>query len=113
MSQFNINDHFKPHGDEYLVSLAGTLSMCGDALHSRDTSIAGKERARRVVNEVLAVGREKKFPQIDVLETMLLRPSNARRRLMVCDRFIKHVGDKAFMDALGRAGFNLRQGDQA
>ena len=113
MSKFNFNDHFKSYEDDYLLSPAATLSLIGEATCSPDTPLSGKARALTIVGEVLKEGRTRRFAQIDVLETLLLRPSDGRRRLMLCDSLIKHIGNDAFKAALQRGGFPFLHGDQS
>ncbi|MFT0532227.1 hypothetical protein ACMHYJ_05240 [Castellaniella hirudinis] len=109
----NPSDHIRRHGDEYLFSPAATLSFVSDAINSPDATDEGKVRAFRIIDEMLKEGRVKRFPRIDVLETVLLRPSDPRRRLEVCDSFVKHIGNDEYMAVLERAGFTFDQGSQA
>jgi hypothetical protein len=99
---------FKKRGEEYLFTPAAVLVMASDAIHSRDTGLAGKIRGKLIVEEVIAAARAAKFEQADVLETLLLSGAPGTRLLPICRALTARIGGEAFTAALRRAGLNLQ-----
>lgn len=84
--------HVKKHGDEYLLSPAATLTLIACAVHDPEAGPAGTARARRTIDQVVAVARVEKFEQLDILETMLAAEVDGKRLLPVFDALVKCVG---------------------
>jgi hypothetical protein len=86
-----MREHFKKNGGEYLLSPAATLVLIADAIHSPDAGPAGKIRAKRVIDEVMAAARVTMFKQVDILETMLSSRTDPARLLPLFEDVVKHV----------------------
>lgn len=94
--------HFTKRGGEYLLSPAAVLLMTSDAIRSADTSVAGKERSIRVINQVMEVARRMSFNQAATLETMLLFGGEPARMLAMCDELVQHIGGWAVVAIVRR-----------
>jgi hypothetical protein len=99
---------YKTNGDDYLLSPAAVLALASDAIHSRDTGLAGKIRGKLIVEEVIAAAREARFEQVDIVETMLLSGAPPSRLLPLCRALTARIGGEEFVAALHRAGLNIQ-----
>ena len=95
-----MNVHFTKRGGEYLLSLAATLVMVADAIHSPDAGADGKVRAARVIDQVMAAARVAKFEQADILETMLAARAHAARLIPIFDALVARVGSHKVVDII-------------
>lgn len=89
-----MREHFREHGDEFLLSPAAVLVLTADAIHSPDTTPAGKARAKRVIEVVMKAARTAMFEQADILETMLVTGPTTARLLPMCDDLVKRIGSE-------------------
>jgi len=92
--------HFTKRGGEYLLSLAATLVVVADAIHSPDAGADGKARAARVIEQVMAAARAAKFEQADILETMLAARAHATRLIPVFDALVGRVGSQKVVEII-------------
>lgn len=92
--------HFTKRGGEYLLSLAATLVVVADAIHSPDAGADGKVRAARVIDQVMAAARAAKFEQADILETMLAARAHATRLIPIFDALVARVGSQKVVDII-------------
>jgi hypothetical protein len=108
-----MNQHFQKHGDEYLLSPGAVLLITSDALRSGDTSVAGKERSVRVINQVMAVARGMKLEQADASEAMLLFGAEPARLLTVCEAVVQRIGGWAVVAIVQNSLRTIPPGDAA
>jgi hypothetical protein len=94
--------HFQEAGGEYLLSAAATLTLIADAIHSPDAGPAGKVRAKRVIDEVMAAARATRFGQADILETMLSTRTDPVRLLPLFEEVVKHVNSWVIAEIVQR-----------
>ncbi|MEW6023568.1 MAG: hypothetical protein AB1807_15675 [Pseudomonadota bacterium] len=92
--------HFTKRGGEYLLSLAATLVVVADAIHSPDSGAEGKVRAACVIDQVMAAARAAKFEQADILETMLAARAHATRLIPVFDALVGRVGSQKVVEII-------------
>lgn len=108
------NPFFQPNPADpgaYLVTPAGTILLCSDAIHDAAAAPAGRARAGRVIREVLAAARAAGYAQGEVAETVLLDYGQAvERKKAVALELAQAVGTAGFIDALHRAGWTLADG---
>lgn len=95
-----MREHFREHGDEFLLSPAAVLVLTADALHAPDTPPAGKARAKRVIEVVMQAARAAMFEQADILETMLMNGPVTARLLPTCDDLVKRIGSEFVVQAV-------------
>lgn len=105
-----MSKHIKKLGGEYVLSMAATLVLVAGAIHDPDAGPAGTERARRVLEQVLAIARTEKFEQLDILETMLAADVDGKRLLPVLDALVKCVG-AARVARIVQQGLSEARGD--
>lgn len=105
-----MKEHFKKHGDEYLLSPAACLVMVSDAIRSPDAGPAGIERSIRIISQVMEVARLMKFEQASKLETMLLFGAEPAPMLALCDLLVKHIGGWAVVSILRRVATSSATG---
>lgn len=101
------SDHFRPNGDDYLVSPAGVLAIMATAVSDPTCSRTGRARAQWVVNEVIREAKHTRYPGLDVLETVLKMPADRNRLMEQCDSFVKHIGNDRYVAILVRSGIKL------
>jgi len=92
--------HITKHDGEYVLSLAATLVVVADAIHSPDAGAEGKIRAARVIEQVMAAARAAKFEQADILETMLAAHAHATRLIPVFDALVARVGSQKVVEII-------------
>lgn len=92
----------------YLLTPAGTLLMCSNAIHDDDAGAQGKVRAARLIRAVLAAAATNGCTRTEVLETLLMDYGIApdRRRASALE-LAGAVGSEGFIHALQRAGIGM------
>jgi hypothetical protein len=108
-----MKQHFRKHDDEYLLSPAAALVMVADAIHSPDAGLAGKARAKQVLDDALAAARCAKFEQVDILETLLASRAHVTRLLPIFDALVKCVGSSLVASLMQRALNSVPPGEKA
>lgn len=93
----------------YLLTPAGTLLMCSNAIHDDDAGAEGKVRAARMIRAVLDAAATNGCTRTEVLETLLCDYGIApdRRRAAALE-LAGTVGREGFVHALQRAGIGIR-----
>jgi len=106
-----MREHFKENGGEYLLSPAATLVLIADAIHSPDAGPAGKVRAKRVIDEVIAAARVAMFERTDILETMLSIRTDPARLLPIFDELVAHVNSWVIVEIVQRGLSSVPPGE--
>ena len=93
--------------DEYLLSPAGCLLMCSNAVHDPDAGEQGKARAARVIRAVLDVARVDGYTQGQIAETVLLDVGQSmERKKDIALELAGILGGEKFIASMCRAGFS-------
>lgn len=104
------NLFFQPNPDapdEYLLSPAGCLLMCSNAVHDPDAGAQGKTRAARLIRAVLDAARAAGYTRGQIAETVMLDAGQSlERKQDVALELARIVGGDGFIEAMRRAGFN-------
>lgn len=103
----NLQDHFKPiPGDPdgaMQLSMPATLLILSDCIGSDDSTPAGQQRAKAALVEFVAMLRQIHYPQVEYLETWLLRGDpDARRLLPALIKAVDAVGQMEVGNMLNR-----------
>lgn len=108
-----MNKHIRPDEDGFDFSMAASLALIADAIHSPDAGTDGKARSRSVVSEVIAAGRAERFVQIDILETMVSSGADAARLLPLFDALVMRVGTHVVAGIIQKGLLAARHGGAA
>lgn len=96
--------------DDYtqvMLSPAGLLLMCSNALHDDDAGKQGKVRAARLIGAVLDAARAAGYRQGEIAETVLMDFGQPpERKQDVALELARIVGGDGFIEAMRTAGFN-------
>lgn len=92
----------------YLLTPAGTLLMCSNAIHDDDAGAEGKVRAARLIRAVLDAAQTNGCCRTEVLETLLcdygIAPDRQRAAAL---ELAGAVGSDGFLWAMRRAGIGM------
>ncbi len=91
----------------YLVSPPGVLLLCAQAIHDPDAGAVGRERAQRLVTNMLNAARAAGYAGTDVAETVLTGDYPAKRKATIAQEVCNRITSDAYIDAMRGVGFNV------
>jgi len=91
---FNPADYFRPNGDGYDMTAPALIWMAATSINDLECGAAGRQRARRAVEETMVLIRRARYPKFDWLETLLLNGNGKPRVVLpMLKEAIDLVGD--------------------